>query len=254
MQVSDVLALVRVELGEPDPTGRWSDTDLITLFNTAQRAVGLRIEWPEATLTAQGGTQANVQEYALPEIAAVLRVYVGGQLLTPTTIGNLEGDNLEMWDMTAPTYQPQWIYQSQTNAQAFPMPGINGGNYPVGTSMPWYQGARPQYYMRGGNIGLMPPPIANGYTFTIDVVPNPAETANVEDLSTFPFDFQEALMWKMCSLAHKADNDDEQANNSDMQFEKAIAILNTWKRRQRKARPFQLILFPERAKWKGPGR
>lgn len=221
MQLGDINAQVRILLAEPDSTGRWSDTDLASLINQGQKAVVKELEFPEGTLVNQ--TTAGQQEYTIPEVFKILRVYVAGQPIIQTDIPTLEGAQIEMYDQSAPNYLPQWLSQNST---AYPVASDTG--YPYPSTLPFYAGQRPQWYLRGGNIGLVPPP-AGTYTLQIDIVPVPAALANAADVSTLPSNFLQAIAWYAVYQAKFADSRLEDAAFAMQQFEGEMGKLRAWK-------------------------
>lgn len=243
MLLNDIVSLFRVEMEEPDPSGRWSSTDVATLANAACREVGLRLLYPQGTITLSGGTITGQQEYpGFPLVNKVLRVYLGGQRLVETDISTMEGDQIQLWDQTAQGNIPQWKFQQ---SETYPVSSPTGYPYPAG--LPYWPGQRPVYYFRGGNLGIVPAPAGN-YSLTIDVVPVPVNLVNLTDESDLPINFCEAIVWKMCWLAHKADGDDEQANAAAATYREVMGLCRTWIRQKSNKVP-QWFVYPERAKW-----
>lgn len=200
MVLNDLLSFTRLLLAEPTqtPTGRWSDADLITFINQAQTQIALEIDWPESTVS--GYTTTNIQEYQMPELLKILRVYVAGQPIVPTTIPALQGDQIMMYDMTAKNYQTQW--QSQPTG-AYPF--ASAATSPTGGNTPWQQGERPRFYMRGGNMGFVPIP-SGSYYVQVDLVPQPPILVNSTDVSIYQTNFKDAICWKAVEYAMFSDS------------------------------------------------
>ena len=96
--------LFRVLAAEPDSAGRWSDLNIATLVNAGCRAIALELNFPESQQTF--ASTAGIQEYTMAENLKILRVYVAGQLIVPTDIPSLEGDQLQYFDQTGVGQQP----------------------------------------------------------------------------------------------------------------------------------------------------
>lgn len=220
LQLAEINAFVRILLAEPSNTGRWSDSDLATLISAAQRDLALKIDWPVGQYTATSVN--NQQEYTLPEIVKIQRVYFAGQPIPHMTIDELQGTGIELYDQTATNYQTQW--QSQA-AAAYPVASDVG--YPV-PKVPYFAGQRPIYYQRGANIGFVPKP-AGAYTITLDVVDMPATLTNLTDVSPFGLQCKDALAYKTASLCLMADSKDDQANLMTARYLSECAKLESWR-------------------------
>ncbi len=153
-------------------------------------------------------------EFQLRELVKILRVYMYDQVgnqqpLVPTDINSLEGVTIEEWDQSsgqvagAPQYTPRALAQGGV---AFPV-ASPFGRVPV--KSPWNFTAggaqRPMFYMRGGFLGLLPPPLGV-YQIRVDYVPKPLTLSQPADLSLFPDEFLDAICYKM--LADMAMGDD----------------------------------------------
>ncbi len=250
MQLFTILNSVRVFLAEPEPVGvnqgRWTDTDLTTLINQAHTQIALDIDWPESTYT--GYTLAGIQEYQMPETLKILRVYLGGQPIVPTTIPALQGDQIEQWDQSAPGNIPQWVYQPQ---ESYPFLQTSGGGSGTNAgNTPWSQGERPRFYPRGGNIGFVP--IPNGaYYVQIDLIPQPPVLVNTTDTSIYQSTFLDAIVWKTCEYAMFADT------NSMMQtcasnYQAELVKLRAWKSDYVKMLPRGVFPITARTFFQGP--
>jgi len=181
MQTQDVITLARSYLNDPSSAGRWSDATLINFYNIASQEVIRDVEFPESRVTTT--TVANQQEYATPELITVYRVYLAGQLLTPTTLQVLEGHQSMDYDQNALSgypvtttqtpgsggppgttgpYSPSW---NVTPPAAYPV--ANAFGPPVADAQMWGPNQRPRYYFRGGSIGIVPAP-AGVYDLVLD--------------------------------------------------------------------------------------
>lgn len=250
LALSDLLAAVRFFLSEPSTQGRFPDPELTTYINMACVQTMIRVEWPEATysLTSDGVHR----EYPLPELYALLRVYVAGQECVPTTIPLLEGDALQIYDNSGTNQVPQW-----TQAPFTGYPVASGVSMPNSNALPYFTGQRPSYYTRNsGILGILPPPTA-GWNVAIDVYPAPPTLVNPGDLTFFPQLFKEAIAWQAMTYAFFAEND--QGANQTMQicaaqFEKQATILTAWKSKFVRNLPNQPMPMPHRMYFQGPPR
>ena len=222
--LSDVLTFTRDLLAEADTTGRFSDAMLTRLVARAIDAVALAIEWPEATLTQS--TVAGTQEYQLPLMLKLLRVYLAGQECVPTTIPTMEGFPLELYDQSTPaTAIPRW--KNEPSA-AYPVTTHGEQGFPV-PQVPWVPNLRPRYYIRGGNVGFVPTP-ANVVTITADIVPIPSKPGAGTDVILYPDFFNEALGTKVAELAKASDRHFDEAKYFQDRFEQHwLPQLRTWK-------------------------
>ena len=247
MQLLDYRSFVRVLLAEPSQVavGRWSDTDLNNFINQAMTQVALDIDWPESTYS--GYTISTTQEYQMPETLKILRVYLAGQQLVPTTIPALGGEQIEVWDQSTPNKQPQWVYQppvSYPYLQATCGNGINAGN------TPWTQGERPRFYPRGGNIGFVPAP--NGVYFVqIDLIPQPPLLVADTDVSIYQTTFTDAICWKACEYAMFADSN-AMLSTCSQNYMQEIAKLRSWKADYQKMLPRGVFPITQRTYFQGP--
>jgi hypothetical protein len=201
--------------------------------------------WPEATWTAT--TIIGQQEYALVEMVDLLRVYVAGQILPKTSIPNLEGDQIQLFDQTAPNFIPQWVYQGTLS---YPVSSDTGG--PFGMGLPWQSGDRPQYYKRGGNLGIVPPP-ANAVTIQIDGVPVANTLVQYTDQTILPYMATDAICWKTLMLTAVGEQKLQDAAQYDTAYKGALALLLSWRKTWD---PWNGQIFPitNRSKRQGPPR
>jgi hypothetical protein len=230
--LGDLLAKVRLLLSEPS-TVRWTNQYLISLINDAQNALAHEVDFPEAS--EHYGTVAGQREYQLVELVKILRVYVTNgisqQPLVGTDITLLEGRTRDMFDQGhniqnngQPQMTPQWLAQQPA---AFPVIGNFSGNYrgPVATNSIWHNvfahgsaHQRPEYYLRGGFLGLLPPPsitaaydingnLTSGFEIVVDHIPVPFGMQVSSDKSAFPTRFKDALCYRVvadCLFADKS--------------------------------------------------
>jgi hypothetical protein len=226
MTLQDIINLARIVLAEPNNQGRWSDSDMTILANRAQQQVTLELDWPESTIlfTTVASTTNGAQEYQLPEILKITRVYLAGQPIVPTSIPALQGDQIQFYDMTGTNAQPQWQTQPPT---AYPTTTSGSTGYGGGTgNTPWSPGSRPKWYFRGGNIGIIPAP-SNAVQAQLDIIPIPIALVNTTDVCQYPDNFRDALAWKIAEFALYADNNQEVVGASQA-YDKCIVKLRKW--------------------------
>lgn len=224
MNLGDVITYTRDLLAEYDTSGRYSDPLLTRFVYRAMDDLALELEWPESTLT-QDATP-GVQEYSIPPVLKVLRVYLGGQECVPTTIPTLEGSTLELFDQSTPgTAVPRW--KSEPGATYPVLKHVEQG-YPV-PQVPWFSGMRPRFYFRGGSIGFVPTPV-NTVTIALDVVPYPPKPQAMTDTVVFPDLFLEALATKAAEIAKESDQQYDAATYFRQKFASYwVPKLRRWK-------------------------
>ena len=252
MTLGDLLAKVRILLSEPS-TVRWTNQYLISLINDAQNAVAYEVDFPEAS--EPYGTVAGQQEYQLVDLVKILRVYVTNgisqQPLIGTDIGLLEGRTRDIFDQSSgiqsngPAMTPQWIAQQPAS---YPIiGGWRGQGLPAPVNSVWHNifangssRQRPEYYLRGGYLGLVPPPdatavydpitgkLTSGFEIIVDHVPVPFTMSVSSDLSAFPARFKDAICFRVvadCLFSDK--NSDYQA--AEAKFASECVKLRKWK-------------------------
>jgi len=254
MLLSDLITFTRLLLAEPEQTatGRWADTDLTTFINQAHTQIALDLDWPESTYT--GTTVMGTQEYPLPETLKILRVYVAGMPIVPTTIPALGGDQLEIYDRSALNNQPQWVAQPE---ETYPIQtgttGTGNGGWGRGAdagNTPWSIGNRPRFYMRGGNIGFVPIP-AGAYLAQIDFVPQPPPLINPTDVSIYQTTFKDALCWKTTEYAMFSDNN-SMLSTCVQSYQAELMKLRAWKEDLIKMLPRGVFPITARTNFRGP--
>lgn len=231
MTLAEIINQTRILLDEPDPTDRWSDANLTALINQSQLAVALELtSFPEATYYYTGGTIPGQQEYQLPAIISVLRVYIAGQPIVPTSIAKMEGAQIELFDQTAANFQTQWRSQPE---ESYPVANAELG-FPSSSMMPWNQAQRPKFYLRGGSLGIVPTPSSNSL-FQIDVVPTPPRlvsdsTAGGQNSqqSIYPYKFLDAIVWKTAEQCYYSDKNLQQSQVARQNFELELGKLRSW--------------------------
>jgi hypothetical protein len=232
---ADIVARVRIQTAEPNPR-RWTDAYLLQLINDAQRAISLRLDFPRETMTIP--TVVDQREYQVTELVKIWAVYIQSpdgsqQELYGTDISTLQGDLLQQYDNTsgtqvgAPIQSPQWLTQAP---QLFPVASTQIGGW-VPTKLPYQNNVqnsaqRPCYYLRGGYIGVLPPPSTNTSTINIDCVPKPPDLQTLQNASIFPDTFINALKWKVVADCRDADNDAQGSMKALQQFEAELAQNN----------------------------
>lgn len=224
MLASDIVNVFRIFVAEPYKT-RWSDADVLTLASMAQRDMARETRWLEGRLGI--ATTIGQQEYALPDVVVgLLRVYMmtatGPQRLARTSIPQMEGDQLRMYDQSAANYTSQW---SALPPAPYP---VASGAFGVGYSaLPMFPGTRPEFYRRGANIGVVPAPLFV-YTLVIDIHALPPELRTLDDVSPLPLDWKEACAWKMCALAYFADQNTDLETVANARYAEALSKQQSW--------------------------
>jgi hypothetical protein len=248
----DIVTTVRNLANEPSSQGRFADLEIYNYINMATIQVMVRTEWPEATYswTSDGINIGPNTELNLPEIYALLRVYVAGQPCVPSSIPILEGDAIQNPDMSGTAYQPRWV---QAPFTGYPVASQIGG--PASASLPYFQGQRPSYYMRGGALGIAPPPRA-GYTVSFDCYPAPSILAAPSDITFFPQLFKEAIAARTMAYMYFADNTDggnSRSSQSMQQYDDQIKnVLLPWKMQFMRNLPNKPMPVPHRTFFQGP--
>lgn len=211
MTLGDLLARIRNQSGEFRPAN-WTDARLAGLYNDAQSALSLRLDFPRQTIPIT--TIANQREYQIPELVKLWTVYIQSpdgsmQELYGTDISTLQGDTLQSYDNTSGTIQgapiqtPQWLTGVPV---AYPYQAAQIGGW-VPTKLPWTNNTaqRGAFYLRGGYIGILPTPATATSTILIDCVPAPPIMVNSSDQSIYPVSFANALKWKAIADMRDAD-------------------------------------------------
>lgn len=201
MQASDILQCFQDFIAEPYQD-RFPTAQQLRFASIAQRDVA------RETRPIQGrrgiATQVGFGEYPLFPHNGIIRVYMSGpgfvQRLTHTSIPQMEGDQLRIYDNSAPNNTPQWMVLPPA---PFPVPTALAG---IGYSpLPMFPGSRPEYYLRGlGVIGVVPAPLSV-YNLIVEHYTKPDEFATVFSPSIFDMDWVEAIAWYMASLAYHSD-------------------------------------------------
>lgn len=217
MLASEVTARIRQGLADPNTSGRYSDAELLGLVSDAQRLLTRVCKWPRGVLL--GTTVAGQMEYVLPEVERVDYVYVAGQAILPTSVQALQGNQIGFYDETGPAFTPQWI---SAPASAYPITSGTGGYNTLG--LPFYTGQRPQYYIRGGNLGLVPPP-AGAVSMMVYCVPIPAVISTAQQVLVFPSQAKEALAWRCIADEMFADQNDTLMQIAESKYQENLKIL-----------------------------
>lgn len=219
MQLSDEIARTRLLADEPDPTGRFSDSEITSHLNAARRDVSLAARFPEIQIN--GFTSSGLQEYALSEdIIEVKRVYVAGQRCPKTDIATMEGEAIGLYDQTTLTFQPQW-----TKAPLAMYPVASDQGYPAPIPSPYFQGMRPIFYQRGGSVvGLVPGPLGT-FPLRVEGIALAPDLVELGDTDIFPRYYLNTICWKTIEFMMFADSDTsgyQYANSKAMQ---ALGVL-----------------------------
>ena len=237
-----IVTLARNDLSDSATQGRFSDAAMLLWTQVVVNRMTRRILFPESRI--QFSTSAYQQEYPLPEILRTLRVYLAGQLLTPTTVQVLEGHQIQMYDQSgnqgAPTQQgggpagnagtasPQWTLATPAN-----YPVLTALGWPRPDAVPWFVGSPPRYYFRGGVIGFVPMP-AGTVTVTIDCVLEPQPIPSLASNLLIPDSWVECAASGVVAKAMGSDRDaftDHARETSMANFEQEIKNLIATKRR-----------------------
>jgi hypothetical protein len=243
-QAEDVIELARILQAEPNTGQRWNNLKLITLVDRAQKMLMRTLRWPEARYVFQTNL---AQEYQIPEMIRVLRVYIAGQIIEQTSIPTLQGQQTGVNDQSgtgggpggfvgtgvAPVlaggqFGPAWVGQGTA---VYPV--STAGSY-TSPASPWFIGRRPAYYMRSGNIGFVPGPLGSS-TCVIDCIAQPPTLQNLQDALMVPDIAVDCLAWKLCEFMSYADDEQGQdvQNSRDYAlkgYRDALAELRMWRR------------------------
>jgi hypothetical protein len=221
---------------------RWSDAQLTTLTDRAVKWVVGQVFFPESRVffTTQG-----MQEYQLPELHTIKRVYANGQLVVPSNLETLSGNQILLYDQTGqglaqpgigPTAappgaggfaQPQYSITTPVSA-----PYLNAWGIPAPLTQPYSPGQRPRYYPRSGAIGFVPA-LGPGAIVTVDCVLVPTLPDDPGDNLVVPDQFVDAIVWKVCDYTSFSDNDDRAGAKNMIATQKSmneIRTLRTWVR------------------------
>jgi hypothetical protein len=185
----------------------------------------------------------------MPELLKILRVYIAGQPIVPTTIPALQGDQIEMWDQTFQAGQTNGTQWQNQPAVAYPNIQASQGSPNAGNT-PWTVGERPRFYMRGGNMGFVPIP-SGSYAVQVDLVPTPPTLVNVTDDSVYPTNFKDAIVWKTCEYAFFADTNSLMAT-AVQNYQAELAKLRFWKTDLQKMLPRGVFPITVRTYFRGP--
>jgi uncharacterized protein DUF6682 len=244
MLASDAITEERIALATPGGASntRWSDTQLLVLTSRAVKNLVGEIYFPESRLTT--ATVTNQQEYQLPEMHAIYRVYMNGQLCVevPGNITTLEGGQILYDDQTGSGAQtsgsggppgttgnetPLWNVLTPVS-----YPFLNNYGYPAPNSQPSLIGQRPRFYRRGGYIGLVPAPGASG-TLVVEGIRVPTAITSASQTITVPDNFMDAIVNYVVYRAFLADKDQisvQVSQSAFARYQDNIRDLRTWKR------------------------
>lgn len=243
MLASDAIAYERILLSAvAGGNQRWSDAALLTLTDRAVKMTVAKVLFPESRLSLT--TTANLQEYALPEMHGIARIYLNGQRLTPVpgNIDTLEGSQILFNDDTGTgtpvagsggppgaggAMQPEWVVQTPVS-----YPYLNTWGAPKPNAQPWFQGQPPRFYRRSGSIGVVPAP--NGaFSLVVEGVRVPSTLTSTGQTVIVPDNFMEAIANWVMYRALAADKDElaqQMSRNALNDFDREIRTLRTWKR------------------------
>lgn len=259
-------------------TKRFTASDVANLATRAQNQLAFEVDFPQATLNIL--LVSNQQEYQLIDLMKIMRVYTAvfnadnpsfpyafKQELIGTDIYTLEGDIIQTYDNTSghnqgyPQQTSQYIAQIP---QQYPIQSSRGGG-PYPTKLPWQthsqspntgsHGSRPQYYLRGGYIGVVPRPVqTNPATYLmIDYIPAPPALVNTPDNSIYPDIFLEAIIWKMVEFASYSDHNSAQMQASQMYQNEITNKINPWIQKIQATKPKTLVPITKRTYFRRGG-
>jgi len=215
----NVIALARSKLREK--TGdSYDTTDLNSFFLSVYRdRWAIDLQWPEAAW--EDTTVADQDLYSLPgDLGSIFRVYVNGNRVAPTTIALLEGEARRIFDETWRRLPSITLPDATTR-----MPT---GGLPI-TAGPFQRGKRMLYFVRGGQLGLVPPPAA-AYPIRIEGFAIPDTPANDTADLVFPKQFEEGLAAGVAMLTLISDDKPELAASLNTLHENALALAKKWRR------------------------
>lgn len=245
MQVQDCLDLLRDLIDDtqtiPADNGRWSDATLMKYLDRANKKVVRKVRFPDSRIVWQ--TVAGQQLYQIPTVILEPRaVYLGGQLLVPTTLDVLEGRQIQLYDQRGQGTQsagsdgpvgnlgvgvPVWSIMPPLTAP------FNGRwTYPAPDAQP--QGASQQYryYRRGGYLGITPAPAQSGVYLEFDALRLPDTLTTNAQVMTVPDNFMEALCWRaavMTAFSSKTQMSEAELQDAKNEYQEAIVELMTWR-------------------------
>lgn len=237
-----LLGELRALLSDLDPSGsaRWSDPTLYRWLDRSNKWLVGEVLFPDCRI--EQPTLPNVQLYRFPLMLKTARVYVGGQLVYPTDIPTLEGQQIGYaQELGTPGQMPQNYSDVPPNT---PGPGAPGwmvteplsypddcGQWvtPAPDAQPWYCSSPARYYWRGGWLGIVPIPTnANPpTTIAVEGVRQP-DTIDAPGMTiSSPDNFVDAICWKAATYAKFADS----GSRSAQQMDKALQMSEVEKRR-----------------------
>jgi hypothetical protein len=242
MQLTDEIALCRILLAE-QTQNRWTDSDLTNLINRGRQQIAFDVQWPEITFTTS--TTPLVSGYPLPEQQKILRVYLGGQLIVPTSLPDQDGSILQIWDESGTNNAPAWNVEPSS---AYPQTATYAGQQ--ATAQTWTPMGRAVFYLRGGNIFFIPMP-SSVATIQIDAVPIPNVLVNPGDYDIFPDNFRDAICWYAVGYALFADKD-PMATQALQMYETCSRKLQAWKNEMLAFRPRTPVIVTYRTLFSDP--
>ena len=248
MQASQVIALARRRLNDPSSDGRYSNDDMLDFLSSACDQLMRDILFPDCHITTQ--TIPYVQAYQLPELLEIHAVYVQGLLCPPAPNKDaLEGNQILVFDDNpnfcgsgaAPPIgsdgpsgntgqlSPKWTVQTPgtfPNANHF-----SDCVWPAPSTGPWQTQNRPQIYVEGGFLGIVPAPASGPVVINGEVQDNidlrgvlPHEqVVDLDQNLWFPMSCRSPLAWRTvyeCLFSDATQMGMQRATLANQQYER----------------------------------
>lgn len=264
MLALDVIQSARDKYGVPQTSNNWNDARCLRILGDACDDIAKESDFPEAAYPIK--TVAGQREYQMIEHVKILRAYLvqNGVFMQPlpgTNIPTLEGDVLMMYDQSSgqisgdQSYTPQFIAEP---AQAYPLTNAGSGRSIVPTALPYYSvtasAQRGTFYLRGGNIGVVPPPNASGLILAVDHIPmQPLPTVD-SAFMIYPRLYKDALAYKMCAYMAGSDRSPS-AQLFESHYMDLLPRLRTWLDNVQATKPKRFVPITKRTftRYGGPG-
>lgn len=259
MTAGDLINDLRIKIAEPN-TNRWTDSYLLQIATDATNDIALDVDFPEASYVIY--TVAGQREYPMIENIKVLRVYLEVPTVSQTPlpgsdIPTLEGDILMTYDQSSSTvtgqvgFSPQFIAEA---AQAYPL-GNSDPTGVVASALPYSSvtasGQRGTYYLRGGSIGVVPPPVygsgvqGSSWWIVVDHIPIQPTFANDTNLSIYPRFYINAIVARMAEICYNADKS-AMADVMKAEYQEQVYKLRSWLYNRQATKPKRFVPLTKR--------